>query len=32
MNGMMRENLRVSDDGERYYDPDDGDWHCIKKG
>lgn len=29
---MMRENLRVSDDGERYYDPDDGDWHCIKKG
>ena len=31
MNGMMRENLRVSSDGERYYDPDDGEWHRIKK-
>lgn len=30
-NGMMRENLKVSSDGERYYDPDDGEWHKIKK-
>lgn len=30
-NGYMRENLKVSSDGERYYDPDDGEWHKIKK-
>lgn len=29
-NGMMTENLKVSSDGERYYDPDDGEWHRIK--
>lgn len=29
-NGYMRENLKVSSDGERYYDPDDGEWHNIK--
>ena len=31
MNGMMRQNLRVSSDQESYYDPDDGEWHLIKK-
>lgn len=29
-NGYMRENLKVSSDGERYYDPEDGEWHNIK--
>lgn len=29
--GYFAENLRVSRDGERYYDPDDGEWHRIKK-
>ena len=31
MNGMMRENLKVSRDGDAYYDPEDGEWHKIKK-
>ena len=29
-NGMMKEHLKVSSDGERYYDPEDGEWHKIK--
>ena len=29
--GLMIEHLKVSRDGERYYDPDDGEWHRIKK-
>ena len=29
-NGMMKEHLKVSSDGERYYDPEDGEWHRIK--
>ena len=30
-NGYMKEHLKVSSDGERYFDPDDGQWHKIKK-
>ncbi len=30
-NGYMKEQLKVSSDGERYYDPEDGEWHKIKK-
>ena len=29
-NGYMKEHLKVSSDGERYYDPEDGEWHRIK--
>ena len=29
-NGMMKEYMKVSSDGKRYYDPDDGEWHNIK--
>ena len=29
-NGMMKEHLKVSSDGQRYYDPEDGEWHNIK--
>ena len=29
-NGMMKEHLKVSSDGKRYYDPEDGEWHPIK--
>lgn len=29
-NGYMKEHLKVSSDGERYYDPEDGEWHNIK--
>ena len=30
-NGYMKEHLKVSSDGQRYYDPEDGKWHNIKK-
>ena len=29
-NGYMKEHLKVSSDGQRYYDPEDGEWHNIK--
>lgn len=29
-NGLMNENLKVSRDGKRYYDPDDCEWHNIE--
>ncbi len=29
--GFGKEYLKVSSDGERYFDPDDGEWHRIKK-
>ena len=29
-NGRMKEHLKVSSDGQRYYDPEDGEWHNIK--
>lgn len=29
-NGMMKEHLKVSSDGKRYYDPEDSEWHPIK--
>ena len=28
-NGMMKDYYKVSSDGERYYDPEDGQWHKI---
>lgn len=30
-NGLMKEYMKVSNDGKRYYDPDDGEWHRINK-
>ena len=29
-NGMMKEHLKVSSEGQRYYDPEDGEWQNIK--
>lgn len=29
-NGFGKEYMKVSSDGERYYDPDDGEWHRIE--
>ena len=29
-NGMMTEHLKVSSDGKRFYDPEDGEWHPIR--
>ncbi len=30
-NGMMRENLKVNSSGDMYFDPDDQQWHKIKR-